>query len=107
MQRHADKLQSKAMKCEVLKDHGNGLFRIKSPSGKDYLVDVEHERCSCDWHKYHPGKACCHLIRARYEWEKLYTRRTVRVWSTEEDAKRQHRSRFVLGGMEATFRNTI
>ena len=91
MTRNARKMQEKARKCTITKDYGKGLFKVASPSGSEYTVDIERNRCNCKWAKYNPGKACSHLIAARNEWEKFNTNRTVSVWDTKEDAKRQHR----------------
>lgn len=93
MNRRAKFLQGKQKLCEVT-SVGSGYYTVLSPSGETYIVHLGDEgrlRCNCEWSKYRPHEPCSHrLAVVRCRMEQTQNRRPS-WWSSEEDARRQHR----------------
>lgn len=104
VERHAKQLQSKGRTHEVA-ELAQGIFDVTSgTSGKSYRVCVgQHGQgasCSCDWGKYRPANdkasACSHTLSV-YSWLAEREGRRVSAWSSDEEAKRQHKAKTDIG----------
>ena len=110
MQRHAKSLQEKAAKCTV-RPVGRGEFEVTSPSGETYLVTelVVGFQCVCEWARWHRTdfRPCAHCLAVEQYLERAGVR-SLSFWTSEADAKRQHRpTRSVGVGLSATSRMDI
>lgn len=81
------------------------VFRVESPSGKSYNSRFQHgvegAVCSCEYGQYRPygdhyRSACSHVIAMYMHYYKL-AGYSVSVWTSEADAKRQHRKVLFIG----------
>jgi hypothetical protein len=100
--------KSKTHKVLVL---GNGIYKVTSgESGEVYTVAMTERgaTCTCDWGMYRewvdPRSGCSHVVAA---FRKSYEprARAVSMWTSQEDADRQHRHQFNIGdGVTVTTR---
>lgn len=109
--RNAKNLQKKSKSHQVTQLTAT-TYTVKSgSSGSVYTVTLQNQggRCTCDWQKYRKAgqpSACSHVISV-YNHIAEWTGRKVSAWSSEEDAKRQHRPTLDIGdGITLTTRQT-
>jgi len=87
-------LNRKSNQCKVVGWTPDGVYRITSPSGGKYTVDLERGGlCSCTWGQK-GGSGCAHERCARRHWEKLHSGRAVSFLSGQPDevAHAQHKA---------------
>lgn len=98
MKRHAKRLQKKARKNTIIDHRGGVWFVESSTSGETHHVVEGGGRlwCDCDWAQYHPAEPCSHRMTVTDE---LADREgwAVYYWTSEEDAKRQHKQTLQIG----------
>lgn len=111
--RHADKLIAKAKQCKVVHvDSGPDAYEVTSPSGSVYRVvyidRINAYRCNCKWGQHNDSGLfpCSHTLAAKLFREEQELGRRVSVWTSKEDAERQHRTteRFGVDGLIVTMR---
>ena len=92
--------KSKTHEVEIM---GNGIFKVTSSRDADiYTVAIrEHgATCTCEWAKYRkwadPRSGCSHVV-AAYRESLAEQKRAVSMWTSPEDAARQHRNQFGIG----------
>lgn len=103
------RIQKKSRSHEIISV--NGHYEVKSgSSGSVYEVTPQGSgfTCSCDWGQYRrasdPRSGCSHVVSVVNHLTQQ-AGRTVAVWSSEEEAKRQHRPTIELGdGVTLTVR---
>lgn len=95
-------IQSKSKIHEVT-PKGNGIFQVTSGSSSEtYLVALrEHgATCTCPWGQYRkwsdPSSGCSHVV-AAFRFSLKEQGRLISVWTSPEDAKRQHRHQIGIG----------
>lgn len=90
---------------------GNDIFTVTSgTSGKEYTVNFFEggATCTCEWGAHRPmvdrRSACSHVIKV-LDHIAAESNRKVSVWSSVEDAKRQHKPTLNIGdGVTVTAR---
>lgn len=90
--RHAKEMQNKGNTHEVSVLAPNHFTVTSGSSGNSYHLFMDqhgHYVCNCDWHKYHRGGECSHVIALRRYNAKTYAGLMVSAW-TPEDVGRQH-----------------
>jgi len=102
--RHAKTMQSKSTRCKVTETGIEGLYQVLSPSGNTYFSDLNSNTCTCDWHLYHKGTSCSHLMAAQTYAHQQESGRRMSFWTTEDDALRQHRPIAPMADVWATSR---
>ena len=92
--------KSKIHEVEVI---GNGIFKVTSgESDEIYTVAIVKygATCTCPWGQYRkwaqPQAGCSHVI-AAYRASFAPKGRAVSMWTSQEDADRQHRSQIEIG----------
>lgn len=100
--RNAKVVQSKAKK-NVVHPLGSDRYQvISASSGNVYDVSIHGDcgRCSCNWGQYRPANdkrsGCSHVVSV-YGFIAESNGRTVSVWSSEEQAEKQHRPMLNIG----------
>ncbi len=94
--RNAKAIQSKSKTHEVTQLATNRYTVKSGSSGKSYTVTQLSTgfTCSCDWGSYRkrndPRSGCSHTI-AVVDYLASWEGRRVSAWSSEEQAKRQHK----------------
>jgi hypothetical protein len=105
MNRRPKFLQSKSKSHSVSHVHGYTYQVESGTSGNTYTVrlspDLQKAWCTCDWAKYRPHNTghvcgCSHTV-AVYRYLAAETDATISVWSSEDDARRQHRPWWPVG----------
>lgn len=115
MKRNAKALQNKS-KLHYVKHIYGYTYEVASASGNTYTVrlapDLQSAWCTCDWARYRPHSTghicgCSHTV-AVYRYLANEANATVAVWSSETDARRQHRSFWPIGdGLYITQRSLL
>ena len=92
--------KSKTHEVETL---GNGIFKVTSgESDEIYTVAIIEygATCTCPWGQYRkwaqPQSGCSHVISA-YRASFAPKERAVSMWTSKEDADRQHRHQIEIG----------
>ena len=92
--------KSKIHEVEIL---GNGIFKVTSgSSGETYTIAIVEygATCTCPWGQYRrwasPQSGCSHVISA-YRVSLAEQGRAVSMWTSKEDADRQHRHQIEIG----------
>ena len=92
--------KSKIHEVETL---GNGIFKVTSgASDETYTVAIVEygATCTCPWGQYrrwaNPQSGCSHVI-AAYRTSIAGQGRSISMWTSPEDAARQHRNQFGIG----------
>ena len=91
-------------RCHEITQVSQNAYTVKSgSSGSSYTVILQQDQgatCTCEWGRFRkfndPRSGCSHVIAVfnhLAEWEN----RTVMAWSSEEDARRQHRPTLDIG----------
>jgi len=104
IKRHADSLLKKARTHVVILDDPRfARYRVISGgSGNEYIVNVFKDKgasCNCDWARKRQdalvenkgATACSHTI-AVFEFVAQGEGKRVSIWTSEEEAERQHRT---------------
>ena len=92
--KNATKLNRKANQCKVMMYNPNGVYRIKSPSGETYTVDLGRGGiCSCQWGEG-GGAGCSHELCARKDWARRHEGRAVsfQAGNAGTVARQQHKA---------------
>jgi len=96
-------IQSKSKVHEV-ENLGNNVYRVTSgTSANKYMVvlNTKGATCNCDWGFYRgwfdPRSGCSHSISAYREQIGEEEKRTLSIWTSQEDADRQHRPQKDIG----------
>ena len=101
-------LNAKSRQCRVISFTPNGVYRIKSPSGKTYTVDLGlGGTCTCAWGRK-GGAGCSHERAARRHWAEMHEGRAVSFMAGEprDVAHKQHKAtRPVADGLTMVLRN--
>ena len=88
------KLNRKARKCEIVSRNPNGVYRVLSPSGDTYTVDLGlGGTCTCAWGR--KGNAgCSHERAARTDWARWKQGREVSFQNGDPRsvARKQHKA---------------
>jgi hypothetical protein len=98
MKRHAKKLQAKAQMNRVAGVPGAWLVE-SATSGETYQVFPIRDselRCTCDWSQYHPAEPCTHRLAVTKHEAQKHGRRAY-FWSTEKQARKQHKKMKQIG----------
>lgn len=93
--RNAKTLQFKSRKHQVTQDAPAGFTVTSGSSGKEYRVILNGiATCSCDWGKFRKaGSTCgCSHVVSVFNHLTEQAGHKVSAWSSQEDAKRQHRA---------------
>ena len=92
--------KSKVHEVEYL---GNDVYRVTSgTSDEPYMVVINTRgaTCNCKWGAYRgwfdPRSGCSHSI-AAYREQIAAEGRSISMWTSEEDADRQHRNQRAIG----------
>lgn len=92
--RNAKQLQKKSRKHQVTQT-GPAAFTVTSgSSGSQYQITLNGiARCSCSWGQYRPAGTTCGCSHTLAVYSHLSQAAGVKVmaWSSEEEARRQHR----------------
>lgn len=109
--RNAKQIQAKSKTHQITQITATS-YQVKSgSSSKVYTVTLQNQgaTCTCDWAKYRKvgqPSGCSHTVSV-YAHVAEWTGRKVSAWSSEEDAKRQHRPTLEIGdGLTLTTRKT-
>lgn len=109
--RNAKAIQSKSKTHEVTQTSAT-TYTVKSgSSGSVYAVTLQNQgaTCQCDWAKYRKAgqpSGCSHVVSV-YAHIAEWAGRKISAWSSEEDAKRQHRPTLdISDGIILTTRQT-
>ena len=92
--KNATQLNRKANACKVVMYNPNGVYRIKSPSGNIYTVDLGlGGTCTCEWGE-RGGAGCAHELCARKDWARRHEGRAVSFQAGDPDAvaRKQHKA---------------
>lgn len=92
--KNAEKLNRKANRCKVLVYNPNGVYRILSPSGSTYTVDLMRGGiCSCEWGE-RGNAGCAHEMAARKDWEARHNgrRASFQPGDAAAVARQQHKA---------------
>lgn len=92
--KNATRLNRKANQCRIMVYNPNGVYRVKSPSGKTYTVDLGMGgTCTCAWGQ--KGNAgCSHEMAARKHWARVHQERAVsfQAGNAGTVARKQHKA---------------
>lgn len=90
--RHAKEMQNKGNTHDIEVLAANHFTVTSGTSDKVYHLFQDqhgHYVCNCDWHKFHRGGECSHVIALRRYLSKKYANLMVSAW-TPVDVQRQH-----------------
>jgi predicted nucleic acid-binding Zn finger protein len=99
---NAKAIQKKS-KSHTITPTGPDTYTVTSgASGSEYQVRVTDNGgyCSCEWAKYRPqadGRSGCSHVTAVYNFIAAESNRTVSVWASVDDAKRQRKPALNIG----------
>jgi hypothetical protein len=103
-------IQSKS-RSHTVTPQGNDVFTVASgTSGKEYTVNFFESgaTCTCEWGAHRPSgdkRSGCSHVTAVLDFIAAESNRTVSVWASAEDAKRQHKPTLSIGdGVHITAR---
>jgi hypothetical protein len=92
--RNAKQIQAKSRKHEVAQTGPTSFTVTSGTSGSQYQITLNGiAKCSCDWGKFRKaGTTCgCSHVLSVYSFLGDQAGRKVMAWSSEEEARRQHR----------------
>lgn len=102
--RNAKGIQSKSRQNEVRHISGDNYEVVSGASGKVYQVNLAGQhggKCTCDWGQYRPANdqrsGCSHVVAVISYAAREEGAASVSVWSSEADARRQHRQTLNIG----------
>lgn len=100
--KNVKQIQSKSRTHEVTCPGPDAYSITSGASGKTYNVHIATHggTCSCDWGQYRPRgdtRSACSHVTAVYNFIAAEANRTVSVWGSSEDAKRQRRPILNIG----------
>jgi hypothetical protein len=107
--RNAKSLQKKSRSHEVTQVSPTAFTVVSGGSGSTYTVTLagQSARCTCDWGKFRKAgqpSGCSHVVSV-YDHIAAQGGRKVSAWSSEDDARRQHRPIIQIGdGLTLTAR---
>lgn len=101
---NAKQVQSKSRSHEVKQVAGNTYQVTSGHSGDTYKVQIFSDMsgtCTCKWGQYRKHSNCyrsgCSHVVAVFDWIEQGQGRTVSAWTSEDQAKRQHRPMVNIG----------
>jgi len=99
---NAKQIQKKSRQHTVRRVNPNWFKVLDGESGRIYDVNLglNGGACTCEWGQHRPDRdhrsGCTHVVAAMNERAMRHGRR-VSVWSSEKEARRQHRPMLPIG----------
>lgn len=98
----AKQIQKKSRHCVVRQVRSNWFKVTDEESKREYDVNLglNGGTCTCAWGRYRPPtdhrSGCAHVVAAMNYRAKLHGQR-ISVWTSEQEARRQHRPMVAIG----------